>query len=203
MQTKTAKQFSQLSDDAKKRVVNEHRDINVRHHDGWCQPILANNLPDFVDIGAVRFNLYHNPSIKISHTGVNLEKACNEWVNENVKGGSVHIDDVYVDLPTIGYGFVDFPRRAWKSTPRHALEVVRVIDESRNTVVKRNDEGAELYAHAVEALDDVHETLIDSLKDTFEALQDEYEYQTSYEAVVETLKANEYRFNADTGEIVG
>lgn len=57
------------------------------------------------------------------------------------------------------------------------------------------DENDDAYEDELETLDD--QFLKDILEDYLTILRDEYEYQTSTEAIVETIEANEYGFTAE------
>uniref|UniRef100_A0A6M3KD77 Uncharacterized protein n=1 Tax=viral metagenome TaxID=1070528 RepID=A0A6M3KD77_9ZZZZ len=160
--------FDELSDEGKEQAVNKLQDINV--FDEWCGCV----YDDAERVG-----------LKLTEFDIDRGNYC--------RGD-------FIETAT--------------DTARKIIEDHGPDCETYKTAMEFNKESAELYMKYPVVLDDNgdddneidrdreqdeldYEFLLSILEDYRIMLQNEYEYLTSEEMIIETIRANEYEFTAD------
>jgi len=197
-------EFAELKDDAKGKALKELYDINVSHD--WYDFIyddfvsIAKTIGISVNRKRIYFQgFYSQGDGSAFEASVSLPDLLNGIAGQNWKTHAPQLE-LNLSMPEIDrrllkllqdnkidcYGEIRQPGRAY------SVSAVLVRDFPNN--FRR-------YAHVNQQLDRV-EMWLDDVGDTinyhlYKSLQDEYEYQTSEQAIIETIEAGEYSFTAD------
>lgn len=191
MKTKTIDlyEFDELPDNIKAKVLDKNRYINV-DGDWWY---------DYD--GKTGFS-----SDEIKKYDLDIEEA----------GDLLNFDKVYFDLGRGWYiqfdgaSFAhDETARRFLGVPEELWEVVRWEFSNKNYSGSSHGTTKIEYEHVdsygfyqftpeeVEILDRAVERFAEKMEEALRNLEKDYEYQTSDEAIIETILANEYTFRAD------
>jgi hypothetical protein len=161
--------FDELSEQAQKKALESLYDINV-DYDWW-----ENVCDDAAQIGLKITSFDIDRSSYCAAEFTSNATACAEAIKENHGDGC----DTYKTANEF--------LQSWSSL------VAKYSDGVRLDVVAEGNE----YDFDGEADELEKEFLYSLSQDYLKMLRDEYEYQTSEEAVKETIRANEYEFTAD------
>jgi hypothetical protein len=165
--TTTAYLFNELSEEAKQKAINNLSDINVEH--GWWDC----TYEDAKEIGLkiTSFDLYRNKGCSGKFIG-DAHITANKIIENHGKEC-----DTYITAR-------DF-QKDWDA-------LVAKHSDGINISVVAEDKESEFDDEA----DDLEEEFLNSLlEDYANILQNEYDYLTSEEAIIETIEANEYEFD--------
>lgn len=182
MKTKTIKlyEFDELPEDIKEKVLDKERYINVEHFDWWDYD------------GHTGFS-----AEEIKKHGLELEHA-GDLLTWNKMYFSLDYGE-YIQFNNPGFAhdetarrFLGVPKKIWENTHwefiNHRETTTRLSWEYGNDFL--TDKAEKALNHAVNKF-------YDKMKEALKDLRSEYEYCISDEAVIETIKINEYTFRAD------
>ena len=189
--------FSELSDEAKEKAVERWNQDGP--FEGWWE---------FVEEDAKNIGALMGITVdKLYFSGFwsQGDGACFEGSYEYVKGGAKAVKDetggTDKDLLAIAYGLQDVQRRNFyalsasvKQSGHYCHEFCTQIDVADN----RDNAPWQVSDETEEAIKDL---LRDFMRWIYRNLEKEYEYQTSFEAVAETIEANEYEFT-EAGKMI-
>lgn len=154
-------EFSELSEEAKERVLSEHWDINIGFE--WWDGVYE----DAEQIG-----------LKI--TGFNLD-------HKSISGQFINSAPETAESILLNHGKMC-----------ETYKTAKLFLDDLNELTGKYPNIEDCPEDAIEALED---DFIQSLLEDYRIMLDnEYEYKTSDEAIIETIEANEYVFTED-GEI--
>lgn len=167
----TVYDFDELSDDAKQKAIENLYDINV-DYDWWDGDLEWFNSDFFNPIGLHVEQMYFD-----------LDRGA------YIAFDNVEVTDEKKLLKASGYDL----RR---SEARHAVEYgIRIEFETNTNLNAGAVRAISLYDDDI--LNDVEDKIYEVAQECLSKLQGEYDYYTSEEAIIETIKANEYEFYED------
>lgn len=196
MRTKTIKlyQFAELSDDAKERALDACRDWNVQ--DSFWHEHYTEKGGDFytiagilgIELDRVMFSGFWSQGDGARFTGTyyyakGASKAIREHAPEDKE---LHaIADTLQDVQR--RNFYQLSARIEHRSPHYVHEMTASIDVYRDEYATMTDDAEET----------VTEALRDLMRWLYRVLEKEYEYQTTDDAVRDTIEANELEFTED------
>jgi len=206
----TVYKIEELSESAKKKALENHRYINVS--DNYWHDFIYENYTELLE------EEYGFQDVEIKHSGfssqgdgasftcrnIDLEKAFEGYIKDNwekaltLKQKRVYRSHKYtiVELLT-NYGWMKIRRNGY-SRYVHANTCVVETYFDHDGYNFKGQAMEELQSFVEEDLTDYIADLRHKLcKDIYNDLEKEYEHQTSNEAVIETLNANNYEFYGD------
>ena len=184
--------FSELSDEAKEKAVEKWNEDGP--FEDWWEFVEEDTKNIGALMGITVDKLY------FSGFWSQGDGACFEGSYEYVKGGAKAVKDetggTDKDLLAIAYGLQAEQRRNFYGLSASVKQRGHYYHEFCTEIdVQDNRENAPWQVS-----DEVEEAIKDLLRDfmrwIYRNLEKEYEYQTSFEAVSETIEANEYEFTA-------
>ena len=166
--TRMLYKFDELSDDGKKKVIEKLWDLNVDYE--WWEFIYED--AEQVGLEITEFDLDRGAYVKGKFTQAAIDVA-NEIIKEHGK-----------DCET------------YKTAMEYIEEYAYMENHYRDMAIKEDDDAywdvEDMYTDDIDI--DFRQAL---LEDYASILQKEYNYQTSREAIIETIEANDYEFTAD------
>lgn len=177
---KTRLSFDALTEKQKETLVEKHQDINV---DGeyWHEC----TLDDFEhDLNIIGFD-----NVKIAYSGFCSQGDGLSFTGDYSPRASLEPEELYFAESIKVFAFLK-QKHAYFSIVRFSHRY-----SHENTVTVSSDLDHRQEEQLLEACRDL-------MQDFYRILETEYDYQTSDAAVLETLAANGYEFDADTLEIV-
>jgi hypothetical protein len=208
MKTKTIKlfQFDELPAEAKKKVIEKHYDINVDYE--WWDDFVYEDLHTLaallgvdVDLKKTYFSGFYHQGQGSAFTadidvlklveGVKSEAWKQHAPNENLKFHKVtpNIERV---CKLIKAGYIDF----WASVRTSNRETSVSTDADFNITSSGLCGNPSNVEKACIELQDLIEDAAETINHWFfDNLRDNYDYNTSEEAIIESIKANEYWFD--------
>lgn len=201
--------FSELSDDAKEKVLNDMRETNV--FEDWYLFVyedfkeICKTLSLTIDLKQTYFSGFGCQSDGCSSTGyIDIVKFYNAIHSESWKNHAPNLkkDNNFspclqkVDkrvLSLIEDGILD---TSCYIKPTNRESSIKIEFECENIANRQTN-----IAKEIESLEYFLDQNLNELNSLlFNLLEREYEYQTSDNAIIETIQANEYKFTED-GEI--
>ncbi len=171
MKTKTITlyEFKELSEDAKEKAINQLWDINVNHE--WWDCLYGD--AEIIGLKLTEFDLDRNRHAK-GKLLVSLSECCELIINE--------------------HGPDCITRKTAEDYLKQWVELVKKYSDGVHT-----DEVAEHnYPKFDHLADELESDFTNSILEDYSILlQNEYEYLTSKEQIIETIEANEYTFTED------
>lgn len=176
--TYTLFKFDELSDEAKEKAIQKFYDINVSYEwwDG-CYEGFREQLKDLgLECDKIYFDLDRNSHIELTNLCfTNVSKFIEQGIETGVKKSIIETADLYI---------------SHVQGCRHIKNVVESYSHTRTKHQRLNKR--------IESLvDRCNDKLNRLLNDFLSALQRESDYLTSEEAIIDTIKANEYDFLED------
>jgi hypothetical protein len=197
-------QFAELNEDAKSKALKDLYDINVSHdwydffYDDFVS--IAQTIGVTVNRKKIYFRgFYSQGDGSAFEASVSLPDLLNGIAGQNWKSYAPQLE-LNLSLPDIDRRLLKLLRdnkidcSCKIRQPGRGYNVTAVLEKDFPNNFRR-------YAHINQQLDRV-EIWLDDIADTinyhlYKSLRDEYDYQTSEQAIIETIKANEYSFTAD------
>lgn len=202
--------FDELEDDAKEKALDGFRDVNV-HHDWW--DYIYDDFKEFcktigidVDTRKTWFSGFSSQGDGAGFTSdINFITLVEGVQSKSYLEHAPKIHEEHksfkLDACPADRRIIDLIKRKWISISVHTEGIDRPYDTRMHFDWSR--EGAALvdYRMTEKQIDIIESWLEDVLSELtsllYRMLEKEYEYQTSDEAVKETIIANEYEFTAD------
>lgn len=195
MRIKTEKVYTidELDEETQKKVLDEHRQINVRNS-FWYEYLLTQFVEEAKQIGfdidreGITFSLWNRDA----HFGIRRKDVS---FQHNILEGYETWASIEKGIKKFGYHFTDFPHRGWnRSEERIAIQEIIDKETGENMIGEKK-------------IEDLEEKLRKKLwklgklcKKYHKKLKKEYEHCLSDEQVKETLRANDFEFYADGTE---
>lgn len=180
--------FDELSDEAKRTVLEKHYDINV-NYDGWHNSIIDDWQEQLENNGLA--------DVDIQYSGF--------WAQGDGASFTATIKDLpkFLKLHKLGNKYRLLANNA--DTVDASLERInnhysheRTVRSDVNTYYAENHlshkQAIKLEAQANEFEEWLDEWQEKTAKTIYKQLQEDYDYLTSEEAIIETIRANEYEF---------
>lgn len=187
--------FDECPDDLKKKILTNYRYINVEDHGWWEQDGLldlnqeeCNALPAtarttyeskggcMISYAFESFDLDRNRHLCFKCVAVNLPTVFEAWLGLDKLPDNI--------LKDVWYEF---------TSPRNANTQLIVHFEGEDVELERC-RGATIIENAEEKFDR-------KVKEALSILEHDYEWLQNDDQVIETLEANEYEFDEETGKI--
>ena len=193
--------FDELSEAIQDKVVEKHFDFNVSHD--WWEGDWHLGLST-AEMKARRITM----SDKLARTGLfSWDKMYFDGVGYS-QNRYIQFPDLEVNCEETFRKFLRIPKRLWEvctyefETPAgwgyNAGTTVLVIESDKWD--ERLQDYTDFTEHQQEIVDNAMGIMNEKIEDALTGLQKEYEYLTSREQIIESLKTNDYEFPED-GEI--
>jgi len=189
--TTTIYKFNELAKDVQDKVVQNLYDINVDYED-WHEFVLEDAKQVGKILGIDISNIFYRG---FSSQG---DGACFEGTYEHAKG-SVKAIKEYAPKDEELHSIAEEMQRLQKP---YFYQIRADVEHSGHyyhdmcTAFSFYRDGYEIYDEKFDE-EPFKEVIRDFMKWIYKALQSEYDYKTSREAIVETIEANEYDFTVD------
>lgn len=181
-------EFDELSKEAKEKVLEEYRHINV-DDDNWSQYILEDMTTDRLDkMGFENAEIFYSgfwsqgdgASFKAE---INANKLCKVFELKRKYSKLLSSYEITGIITRSGYYY-------HSNTMRIEIDFdpIKDVDNARQSLL---DDLSDKFE------DEILKIAKDEADDIYKELKEEYEYLTDDKAVIETLKANEFTFLAD------
>jgi hypothetical protein len=186
--------FDELSEDAKEHAIEKLYDINV-DYDGWYEFIFDDAKEIAKLMGIEIKNIYFNG---FSSQG---DGACFEGNYKYAKNSVKKVIEFApkdTELHQMVKGLFEIQKKNFYSITANVKQSGHYY-HSRCTdinVYRQDNQGFEDYLNQSDN-DAIVELLRDFMNWIYKQLNDDYDYQTSKEAIIETIKANDYDFDED------
>ena len=189
METRTYNvyELDELTPELKEKVIENYRDIHTGY--GWYQFILEEWTEKLEALGYenidINFNGFGSQGDGASFTAKSMD--LDKWLKVHKR--TTHYKKLLKDIHN--YGLAGLTGEVYRLTHHYYHE---------NTC-KASVDGDTKYPELVDELTaEIESERYELCNQLYKDLQNEYEYLTSDEVILETLKANEYMFN-DEGRI--
>jgi hypothetical protein len=214
MNTITTYIFSELpTQELKDKAIENHRDTNMDYH-GWHECTIDDWKEKLESLGysdpEIQYSGFWSQGDGASFTSKQVPLPSTDpdvieaW--DQLTGAAALIGvNITEEISDLAYG------KVYRSSHRYSHENTVSVDWEWNDPPFQNIILPEGIAPFVEALhtaveayfDGLTETVRDLCREIYDSLEKEYEYQTSDEAVAESLISNEHEFEVDEeGELV-
>lgn len=186
--------FNELSKEAQAKVIEKMYDINVDYD--WWKWTIEEQTEDLTEKGyedvEISFSGFGSQGDGASLTGkLNLLK----WLENN--GNALKIRSSVIGLINSGkvHVGIDITRFSHHYVHERSTSVNVSVDFYSNGLISWPDN---IEKYLLDKLENYLESEVIRLnKGIYKALEEEYFYQTSEEAIKETIEANEYEFTQD------
>jgi len=162
-------QFDELSDDAKKKVIENEYDINIG--DDWYENV-------YYDAKTVHIKLTGFDTGRGDYCTGEFIHSATDSADEIAEEHGEHCET----FKTAAEFMKDRDNLVYKYSDKKDTE--RVTEENEYDFDSECDELEDEFLKSI-------------LQDYLKILRDDYEYQTSEEAIIETIQCNEYEFTED------
>lgn len=197
----TVYKFDELSDEAKENAIEKLRDINV-DFDDW-----------YYDDGMLELSQKEMQSRHIKLSDKWYEKS----PHANIKGeypaytGLFNKSVEYFDIDRDSYiqfkyievndddifrKFLRIPKKLWTNCWWH-FDYSPSRHSNTEFIIENNFDDREFTPKQQVIIDRAIDIMNDKISEALTMLRQNYEYQTSDEAIIETIKINEYEFDVD------
>lgn len=176
--TYTLYKFDELSDEAKEKAVQKFYDINTQYQ--WWEFTYEGIREDLKELGLeckdIYFDIDRNSHIELTNLHfTSVSKFIENGIETGVKKSLIEIADLYISSMNIN---------------RHTKNVIESYSHTSSKHQRLNK--------AIDSLVDRCNDKLHSLLEDFRIrLQKEYEYLSSEEAIIDSIKCNEYDFLED------
>jgi hypothetical protein len=196
--TTTVYRVDELKPDVRQRVVNEHRLINLNHD--WYDAVyddftvIAEILGVSLNIGEPKFSGFSSQGDGASFTGTWSYNT--QWHKQLTDHAPADTDLHEIGAALEGIA-LDYDATAWVRLDR--TRFTHYVHEKTVTITESEcvTSGGDVAFLPVDAEEQILYQLRRLMQWLYQQLQNEYDYLTSDEAIIETLTAHDYEFLAD------
>ena len=181
----TVYKFSELDENAQNRAIDNLSNVNVDYNWWDCDGLLDLTQKEMVDR---KINPDEYPSSLYTYDKIYFD-IDREWYLEFVNL-RVNVDDVFRK-------FLRITKRLWENVSYDFYNKENERNYTTTIFFTENNPLREFTANQLEALDRAKEIFDNKVHEALVILRDEYKYRTSREAIIETIKANDYEFYGD------
>lgn len=172
--------FDELSEDAKKKAISKHRDINVDYDKWWEDDAMITKYEEAgVEVNEVYFDIYKRNCYWKEY-----------WIDSVEKFLTASLGKPLVMLMKLD-----------ETLPKLVEQSISIHERRENTPELFFDEPIETEKinskYGIDIEEKMTKYLVGLDRQTLGEIENTYEYLTSDEAIAETLRANEYLFNND------
>lgn len=199
MKTKTINiyKFDELSDEAKDKALEKLRDINVDFDEWWYDDGML-ELSD-KEMKSRHIKLSDKWYEKSPHANISGEyPAYTGLFHKSVsafdfdRNSYIQFSKIEVNDDDIFRKFLRIPKRLWNNVYYHFDNYGRY--SNTEFTIEANDNGT-FTDKQLEIINRAIKIMNDKISEALTMIRQNYEYQTSDEAIIETIKANDYEFD--------
>lgn len=182
-------EFHQLDDAAKKKAINSLRDINVDHswwegdyhlsltEEQWLSFMSKEEISGYFSKGKLSLFSYDDIYFSIDR----------DWF--------LSFKNLQVENQELLRRWLGFPTQEWDRIAVTFSKGTHRYPQSSDAIVLQWESRTPLYDATQKRITQAEEKFRDLVADGLKDLRKTYEYLVSDEAVIETIEANEYKFN--------
>jgi hypothetical protein len=183
-------EFDELTDEIKQKVIEKNYDINVELSN-WYEFVIYNFREEIKEKYGLDFDddIYFDIEYRDRH--LCFKKIWIDNINKFIKG---------FKKDNIGKKDIDFSYKIARALRNDEI-IINFENNREHTNISYNDYSKNNLTNKYNYLDDLQSWFNDNIiNELLKRLTNEYEYLTSEESIIDTIKANEYKF-LENGDI--
>jgi hypothetical protein len=180
-------EFDELTDDVKQKVIEKYYDINVDFSD-WYEFVIDDFKEQIKEKYGLDFDKEVYFDIEYRYRHLCFNKIWIDDIKKFIKG---------FKKDKIAKGDINFSYKIAKALKQEEI-IISFENHREHTSINYSDYSKNAITDKYKYLDDLQDWFNDNVVNALlKRLTDEYEYLTSKESIIDTIKANEFKFLSD------